>query len=57
MNEENNKKYSDFHFVLTFIVEIIINGIILLLLAMIPLIRWYYKKKLNEYWEYMLEEK
>ena len=57
MNVENNKKYSDFHFVLTFIGEIIINGIILLLLVMIPFIRWYYKKKLNEYWEYMLEEK
>ena len=57
MNEENNKKYSDFHFVITFIGEIIINGISLLLLAMIPLIRWYYKKKLNEYWKYISEEK
>jgi len=57
MNEKNYKKYSDFHFVFTFIGEIIINGILLLLLATIPLIRWYYKKKLNEYWKYMLEEK
>ena len=50
-NKEKNKEYSDFLFLLNCFYDIILNCIGFIAITF-PLIRWYYKKKLNEYWEY-----
>lgn len=55
-NKEKNKEYSDFLFLLNCFYDIILNCIGFIAITF-PLIRWYYKKKLNEYWKYISEEK
>ncbi|EJP25805.1 hypothetical protein HMPREF1142_0059 [Peptostreptococcaceae bacterium AS15] len=53
--DENNKNYSYANFLYICIFNFIIGGIILLMVPMFPFVRWYYRKKLNEYWKFMLD--
>ena len=53
--DENNENYSYANFLYICIFNFIIGGIILLMVPMFPFIRWYYRKKLNEYWKFMLD--
>ena len=52
MNRENKKEYSNILFILNILMINLFQSILPYLIVTFPHIRWYYKKKLNEYWEY-----
>lgn len=57
MSQENKKEYSNILFILNILMINLFQSILPYLIITFPLIRWYYKKKLNEYWKYISEEK
>ena len=52
MSQENKKEYSNILFILNILMIDLFQSILPYLIITFPLIRWYYKKKLNEYWKY-----